>query len=35
MVKRMQLSYDEILDILDKKYFPQERTSFTLTSWIK
>ena len=30
MGNRMQLSYDETLDMLDFKYFPSERTGFTL-----
>ena len=30
MLNRMQLSYDEIMDILDIKYFSSERTGYTL-----
>ena len=30
MVNRMQLSSDEIVDILDIKFFPSERTRYTL-----
>ena len=30
MVYRMQLTYDKYLDILDIKYLPTKRTSFTL-----
>ena len=30
MVNRMQLTYGEIMDALDKKYFPSERTGYTL-----
>ena len=30
MVKRIQLTYDEIMDVLDIKYFPSERIGYTL-----
>ena len=30
MVNRMQLTYNEIMDVLDIKYFPSERTGYTL-----
>ena len=30
LVYRMRLSYDEIIDILDLKYIPTERTGFSL-----
>ena len=30
MVNRMQLAYNEIMDVLDIKYFPSERTGYTL-----
>ena len=31
LVYRMQLTYDEIIDILDLKYFPIKRTGYSLT----
>ena len=30
LVHRMQLTYDEIIDILDLKYIPTKRTGFSL-----
>ena len=30
MVCRIQLTYDEIIDVLEMKYFPSERTGYTL-----
>ena len=30
MVNRMQLMYNEIMDVLDIKYFPSKRTGYTL-----
>ena len=30
MVNRMQLKYNEIMDVLDIKYFPSDRTGYTL-----
>ena len=35
MVKRMQLTYDEIMDILDIKIFPSDITGYTLPSGIE
>ena len=34
MVCRLQLNYDEILDILDLKYIPQKRTGYSLNPGI-
>ena len=34
MVKRMQLTCSEIMDVLDKKHFPSKRTGYTLPTGI-
>ena len=34
MVYRLQLTYDEIIDILDLKYIPPKRTAYSLNPGI-